>query len=273
MGYMDIINAMKRYGSSEREIVLNGIGVAPETISENVIIAPWWEPRHFPVWQNAKPVQEAEIDAVRIWNIRTQAGGELTYIKTGIGAPVFMDVLLCLGLTPCKRILFWGSVGALDRAMEIGDVAIPEYSVCGDGASRYLIGGSIAANDPFGKKEYPDAQFNARLQRVAERLCGGAGVALHGSRNFSIDTIAAQFGHLDEIIAMGCNTVEMETASAFAAARLMNIPLAAVFSVSDNTVAGKSLISGRTEEERARRRSIRAQLFPQIAQELFFNDR
>lgn len=74
----------------------------------------------------------------KVWNIHN-GNIKITYIKTGIGAPVLMDSLLSLGVTACKRIIFIGSVGSLDENISIGDIVIPEYSVCGDGASRYIL--------------------------------------------------------------------------------------------------------------------------------------
>lgn len=50
-----------------------------------------------------------------------------------------------------------------------------------------------------------------------------------------------------------------------------NIPMAALFSVSDNTVVNKSLVSGRTSEEMEYRKKVRSELFPQIITELFQN--
>ena len=67
---------------------------------------------------------------------------------------------------------------------------------------------------------------------------------------------------------MGCNVIEEETAAAFRAA-MMGIPMAALFSVSDNTVAKKSLVSGRTKEEMEYRRYVRRELFPKIIFEFF----
>ncbi len=61
----------------------------------------------------------------------------------------------------------------------------------------------------------------------------------------------------------------LESAAAFRASRLANIPLAAIFSVSDNTVLHKSLVSGRTEEEQEYRHFVRRSLFPQIILDVF----
>jgi purine-nucleoside phosphorylase len=68
---------------------------------------------------------------------------------------------------------------------------------------------------------------------------------------------------------MKCNTIEMETAAAFRAAKTASIKIAAVFSISDNTLTKKSLISGRTEQEMSYRRFVRSNIFPQIVLNVF----
>ena len=93
----------------------------------------------------------------------------------------------------------------------------------------------------------------------------------HLGKTFRIDTVFAQFIHLDEILNMGCNTIEMETASAFRAARLMNVPIMALFSIPDNVMVNKSLISGRTQKEMEYRRYVRRELFPKIILDIFGN--
>jgi purine-nucleoside phosphorylase len=175
-----------------------------------------------------------------------------------------MDALLSLGVTRCKRVIFIGSVGSLDENIGIGDIVVPEYSICGDGASRYIATKSLKSNDIFGDKVYPDEGLFNALYHNTEQVCNANNVRFHKGKAFSIDTIFAQFSHLDEIIGMDCNVIEMETAAAFRAAQVTNISLAALFSVSDNTVTKKSLISGRTEEEMKYRRFTRREVFPEI---------
>ncbi len=63
--------------------------------------------------------------------------------------------------------------------------------------------------------------------------------------------------------------IEMETASAFRAAEIAGLKIGAIFSVSDNTVTNKSLISGRTESDRVYRRFVRNNLFPEIIIKVF----
>jgi len=260
MNYSDLVAAMKRYGATERDICAFGLGAEPEQIRENVVISPVWEPPSMPALGEADLL--SDMGLIKLWNLES-AGVKITYISTGIGAPVLMDALLTLGLTPCKKVIFIGSVGALDENMGIGDIVVPESSVCGDGASRYILSGDLG-QDVFGSTAYPDPGLYAKIRTATERICGAQDVRWHVGRTFSIDTIFAEFAHLENIIGRGCNVIEMETAAAFAAGKLMNIPVAALFSVSDNSVASKSLMSGRTEDDREYRRFTRREVLPEI---------
>lgn len=263
MRYIDLVNGLKKYGSDENDICLHGLGIQTEQVRENVIIAPWWEPLSIPGLGTTTYLSNSEFDSVKVWNICNEKLN-MTYIKTGIGAPVLMDVVLSLGVTRCKKIIFVGSVGSLDQKIGIGDIVIPEYSICGDGASRYIASSDLDHSDCFGEKVYPDSMMFERIKTITKQMCEKYNVKWHIGQNYSIDTIVAQFAHVDAILNKNCNVIEMETAAAFRAAKLAEIAIAAIFSVSDNTVCNKSLVSGRTKEEMDYRKFVRRNLFSQI---------
>ena len=56
----------------------------------------------------------------------------------------------------------------------------------------------------------------------------------------------------------GCIGIEMETAAVFRVARLVGIKAAALLQFSDVIPAQKSLFSGRTPRDQARRREVRS---------------
>ncbi|MDK0939151.1 hypothetical protein P5F42_09410 [Clostridium perfringens] len=89
-------------------------------------------------------------------------------------------------------------------------------------------------------------------------------VSYHVVPNFSVDTIFAQFAHLDYIMKLGCKSIEMETAAAFKACSICNIPIAAIFNVSDNSIKNKSIYNGKTESELKYRKKVRNEIIPQI---------
>ena len=268
MNFHQLIDGMKKYKSTEKDICLHCLGVMPEQINTNVVIAPWWEPKSLALLGDAEYLSESQFSAIKVWNVKSEIC-DITYIKTGIGAPVLMDALLALGVTKCKNIIFVGSVGSLNEDIGIGDIVIPQYSICGDGASRYIASDTLRIKDVFGTKVEPDKNTFDVMCRITEKVCNKNNVKFHIGRAFSIDSVFAQYAHIDEILNMGCNVIEMETASAFRAAQIANLKLAAIFSVSDNTVTNKSLISGRTESDMNYRRFVRNNLFPEIITKVF----
>jgi len=259
-----ILNGNKKYGTCPEDIVRAFYNCEPEVIQSDVILAPAWKPDLFDAYtDNIEPIFTGFHND---WNLSIN-GKKLTYIQTGIGAPVLMEAVLALGCTPCKRIIFIGSVGGLSPNFNIGDIVIPEYSVSGDGACRYLTDRKPGENDCFGKKYYPDKELFDNAVSKTKNISKANNVNWHIGKNFSIDTIIAQFAHLDEIIAMGCDCIEMESAAFFKASEICGIKACAIYSVSDNTLQKKSLLSGRTENEIEYRKTVRKNVLTKIVLE------
>lgn len=268
MDYNSFWDSLRKFGGSIEDICLNTLGIDLNKINETVIVSPGWFPeRLFATGEIQEIVQVSPLFQYKIWNIK-QNDFELTYIKTGFGAPVVMDCILLLGLTgTCKKIIFVSSVGGLSDELNIGDIVLPEYSVCGDGASRYLS--DDFQNYSFGEKQYPHKKLFNRLIGSTQDICNKHNVRWHLGRTFCIDTIAAQHNHLNQIINMGHNSIDMESAAAFKAANMLNIPIVAILNVSDNSVEeNKSLMSKRNQEERKYRRYVAREIVPQIIMDL-----
>lgn len=129
---------------------------------------------------------------------------------------------------------------------------------------KSIIASDKLGADVFGEKVYPDGSLLKLLKIETEKICNENNVKWHTGNAFCTDTIFAQFPHIDSIISTGCNLIDMETASAFRAAKLMKKALVAIFCASDNTIANKSLISGRTQDEEAYRKFVRGEVLPNI---------
>ena len=249
MKYIDLLKAHSDFGSNEKDIIeVCGF----ENILENVVIAPWWEHTLFEKY-GFTSVQESS-------KLYTLSNGEISFsfieLKE-IGAPIIMEYVLSLGVTKCKNLIFIGSAGSLDENIKIGDVVIPSYSICGDGASRYL---NDNFEDEFGKKEYPTKKLNDEIMKILDK----SKIIYHNVPNFSVDSIFSEFYHIDKLINYGSKTVEMETANVFKCCELAGINVVAIFGISDNLVARKSLYSGRSEEEKARKDYCKEELIPKL---------
>ncbi len=263
--YDHLIEGNKKYGSSKEQICESNFKCNASEIQEKVIIAPTWEVNLFSEHADSIKHVAGTRKFDNVVSEITIGNNKATFITTNVGACRVFDTVLALGCTPCKEILFLGSVGALDTTMKIGDIVIPEYSVCGVGVDRYLTTEHVGENDCYGKKYYPNKALSDKARNYANATTKGKDIKVHIGRTFSVDTIFAQFAHLDEIINMGCNTIEMETSTVFHTADIADIKAAAIFNVSDNTVVNKSLYSGRTEEDQQRRLTVKKEIMPIIA--------
>lgn len=254
MKYEELIKSHLRYGTTEESIIMRK---GYTEILENVVIAPWWNHDIFE-GLGFKVVQTSD----KVFNFYSEELS-FSYVELKrIGAPSFMDFVLSLGVTKCKNIIFLGSAGSLDEDIKIGDIVVPEYSICGDGASRYL---NSNLEDEFLKKQYPSYEFTKDMINILE----SKNVNYHHVPNYSIDTIFAQFYHIDTILNLGAKTIEMETANLFKCNDLLNKNVTALFCISDNTVLNKSLYSGRTEAENDYRHKVRYEIIPQLVISLF----
>ena len=231
----------------------------PDGIREKVIITPCWNESFLDeVADSIETIAEDMVFDV------SYNGKKFTMVRSGVGAPLTGDVVLTLGCTPCQYILFTGSFGGLTDKLNISDLLVVTESIAGDGFSSYLQEGKLSARS-FLKPVKPDIGLNELLERHAVTLAEEKGVALHKDRVFCSDTIVAEYCHLDTMKdTHGCIGVEMETAAVFNAAQVVGIRAAALLMVSDVIPINKSLFSGRTEEERARRKYVREQVLSRI---------
>jgi purine-nucleoside phosphorylase len=254
MKYSDLLEAHARFGTTSEDIIKDK---GYDKILENVVLAPWWRHNMF----DGINYQVEKIND-KVYNFYSD-DLSFSYIEIrSIGAPAVMDFIMALGVTKCKNLIFVGSAGALDENIKIGDIVIPEYSICGDGASRYL---NPNLEDEFLKKEYPSEELTNEVINILNEK----NIKYHRVPNFSVDNIFAQFVHIDKILELGSKTIEMETANLFKCCEIMNMNVSAIFCVSDNTMLNKSLLSGRTDEENEYRHQVRYEILPSIIVDLF----
>lgn len=253
VNYETLLNSHLKFGTNKDKIKkYRGY----ENILEAVVIAPWWDHTMFSEFI----IREEKIND-KVYNLYGE-GFEFSFIELKrIGAPAIMDYVMSLGVTNCRKIIFLGSAGALDKNIKIGDIIIPTCSVCGDGSSRYL---NENLEDEFGKEEYPYGDLNNSVIDVCNKL----NINYLLEKNYSIDSIFCQFNCLDYILQTGSKTIEMETAMLFKASQVLKIPTTAILCISDNTIVKKSLYSGRTEEDEIKRHTIRNKIIPKIVIEL-----
>ncbi len=238
---------LSKYDISPEDVVKGTFGCEPDAIQKKVIVTPNWGPEVFV--DVADDVIEIALGIHSVWQL-SFAGINCSLIRCGIGAPMAGNVVLALGCTACKSLIFTGSMAGLHDNICIGDLFLVERSICGDGFSRYLTP-DIIPEDCFLRPATPAKVLTEHLGKKAANICHNQQVALHQGNIFSTDCILPEFFRLNYFLEeAGCSGLEMETAAVFRAADLVGIEAAALLIVSDIPLQYKSLYSGRTLEER-----------------------
>ena len=250
--------AHDRYNIKSDDVTRLILRCEPEEIRERVIVTPCWHPKEFLAdgVGSIKTIAEGNVYETHIYEISYQ-NQPISLVCSGIGAPQTGDVVLALGCTPCRHLVFTGSFGGLTEDLKIGDLFTITESIGGDGYSSYLAKDELTPN-AFLKPAVPDPGLNSLLEAYAQEHTAASGVRLHRGRIFTTDTIVAQYFHLDEMVEKyGCSGIEMETSAVFNCAGLNGIAATALLIVSDVIPTGKNLFSGRTQGDRDRYHEIK----------------
>jgi uridine phosphorylase len=182
-----------------------------------------------------------------LWGYTGKAadGGLLTVQSTGMGGPSAAIVLHELITLGARRAIRVGTCGALDPALDLGDLVVAREAVAADGTSAALMGAATAepaAVDP--------AQARDRLARAGTRARTRAHESLTDRINRALDGYERK-AHKDATIvstdlfyepedgrngrwrAEGASAVEMEASALFAVGERASIEVACVLAVSD----------------------------------------
>ena len=168
------------------------LGCSYERIRKTVVLAPCWLPESVGI-DNCKLISEKTC---KIWDC-SMNDSRFTYVVTGVGAASCMDVVLALGETLCRRILFLGSAGSLKKEDNIGDFAVPSGIISAEGASRYL--GVKMNEDVFGTMFHPNAKMQERMYNCLKRAVESEGIKVHEGVGISVESIYLQYRHIEEM--------------------------------------------------------------------------
>ncbi len=170
-------------------------------------------------------------------------GFKIAWIQCAKGAGNLIDTVLTLGKCICDKIVFIGAVGALKEDINLGDIVTPKYSLAYEGGSLYTY--DEISVDNFGKKIYPN---NFEFISKVTDICIKNNISLKEKVVYCTDSIICEYIHLDRIKSLGCELIEMETASFYRCMELINKQGIALLCVSDNSATKISLVA-RSEEE------------------------
>jgi len=231
------------------------LGVNKNFIHEKVVLAPCWTPESVGISSTC-----ISNGACQIWDC-TVNGINFTYIVTGVGAGRCLDIVIALRETSCKSVLFIGSAGALKEGIEIGDIAFPNEVLSAEGASRYL--NKNIEKDLFLEKFFVDVPLFNRLINCLNDNEKNNQRNVYIGRSISVESIAAQYKHIESFRAKNCMFIDMESSAFLAASKYTNIKAAIAYCISDNIAQGEPLYLVSSEKTEYRKQ-IRKTVFPKI---------
>jgi purine-nucleoside phosphorylase len=91
----------------------------PNQIKETVIISPIVYPKQFERIIGEKGKHYKSILSYLVANFK-----HITFIKTPMTQAAVSDAVILLEKTPCKRVVFIGAIGALQKGYKIGDIVV-----------------------------------------------------------------------------------------------------------------------------------------------------
>lgn len=236
---IEIMDKFHQYNSEN--MALLAFGLDKEDHYDALVVAPSFSPYKLKMdkYCNVTTLKEGAYIAgylVEKDNLK------IAWIKTASSDSNLIDHLsLCAELN-FDKIIFIGAVGALKPEFALGDLCTPSYSIAG-GFSHTYLKDSIRDYVPFEKVE-PDMSYIDEVVALAKEN----GYELKKASVFCTPSIAAEYYHMDEIKEFNTDLIEMETASLYLMADLLEIPTVALLVVSDNSATGAALV-GRTDEE------------------------
>lgn len=252
----DALAALRRY-NGDANIAAVAFGFDPETEYDALVVAPTWDvPRVFT--DGAFHITALHLGPNDSEWLVERDGVRLAWITPHMGASNLLDHLTLCSELRFKKLFFVGSVGGLAPEVELGTLYTPEWCVAGVGANAYLCD-RLADYEPFGQIAPPDIAF---VDRVIASAADG-GYTVRKAPVYCTDSLSFEYLHLPEIKATGAKLIEMETATFYALAGLMETPAAALLAVSDNSAAGVRLF-GKSEEEQARYYHARERVIPEL---------
>ena len=249
-----ILDRMHRYNSDQMAMLAFGLDSSIEY--DALVVAPSFTPYKLKMDEYCTVTTLKEGSYIAGYLVEKD-GLKIAWIKIASSDSNLIDHIAVCAELKFRKMIFIGAVGALKPHIEVGDVCTPSFSIAGGNAHTYLKE-SLREYVPFERVE-PNMRF---IDRVIEEGRTN-GYEIKKASVFCTASIALEYYHLDEIRAFDTDLIEMETASFYLMADLLEIDSVALLVVSDNSATGAALV-GRTEEEQRRYDTGRLKILPDM---------
>ena len=246
-----LIDALEA-NSLPNNMLLDIYGVPDNEHFDCVFVAPSWTPEKVFDMSNIDITEIVLNRFANSFRIRHK-GKNYLFIRLQVGAPNIIDFCLLCYRVKCDNYVFVGSVGGLVPGINVGDVIVPDYAISGNGASIYLHD-KLDANNMFEHVSSSHEQ-NEHIREIGR----ANGMNVLNVPVISMDSVMAEYLHLEEFRQMGAHALEMEVATFFACMNHINKKASAILVVSDNSATGEHLI-GRTDADKLHYHNVRQKI-------------
>lgn len=253
-----ILDDFHKYNSEN--LAFQVFGFSNDIVYDALVVAPGYSPYKLHMDEYCK-VTTLRESAYTAGYLVEKDGRTIAWIRTGSSAGNTIDHMAICAELKIRKMIFTGAVGALKEEFSLGDVCTPTYSISGGMANTYLKD-SLRDFVPF-EKVYPEETYVDQVIQLGVKR----GYNIKKASVFCTESIALEYSHLEEIKEFGTDLIEMETASFYLMAGLMEIPSVALLVVSDNSASGVALV-GHTEEEQLQYEHGRCKVIPDMILEL-----
>ncbi|MDF2989320.1 MAG: hypothetical protein K0R50_4830 [Eubacterium sp.] len=222
--YQKIKSSLEKYNDC-KDLLKEIYGLDLEYAYDAIIVAPSWKPEK--IFSEYNAVIQVEKQGPYFCGYKVNVNGKtFGYIQASSCAGNIIDCCLTIGQSKCKKVIFIGAVGALKEDIRLGDIVIPEYSIAGDGGSMYLY--ESISTDNFRKRIYPDREVSTIIINTAKNI----NIEVKQKIVYCTDSILCEYMHLEDILSLGSELIEMETASFFRCMDIIEKPGFALLCVS-----------------------------------------
>lgn len=149
---------------------------------------------------------------------------DLTLIRTGMGAGLAADAVLYLQNTPCRKVVLFGSCGAVRETSELtlGTPVTPVQCYGAESFTDFLLQGKIGE-----KPVAPDQELLRAFLEINRSAC------VIPAKCLTVASLKLEEERRDLLISQGIEVVDMECSAFFSAAGFAGLQALAFFYISD----------------------------------------
>ena len=203
-------------------------GCEISAISERVILSPVFaEPYFTPYLEKVRAKGKGLIAS---WIEGTFNKIDVTVIKTNWMGSMLGDLVLLLGHSPCKTLIFCGTAAAIKEEILVEDFIVPRKAWIGEGFSMYYKNRGLAMH--MNKNHFSEPDLRRRKDICS--ILFEHYPAFYEGDIFTVGSLMAENNRfIQRLLDLGIEGIDMEASAIFSAANVVDIHAVAIHIVSE----------------------------------------